>query len=294
MQRKLRFAHGLAVRLGTAGGAGGRAKPKSAWRLLVALLVCLIAVSGCARSTGGITLAGSTSVQPFADMLAEEYMTLHPTEHVNVQGGGSSAGIEAALSGAAQIGMSSRDLKGDETKLVRIEIARDAIAVVVHPSNPVRDLSLEQVRGIFSGKVRRWSEVGGPDRPIVVVTREEGSGTRSAFQDLVLSANVAVDPGALVQDSNGAVRQLVSNDPSAVGYVSLGLVNEQVKSVSLDGVQATTANIQAGKYKLVRPFLFVLKAEPEGSTKAFIDYVLGADGQKSLAHEGLLGPSSKR
>jgi phosphate transport system substrate-binding protein len=228
-------------------------------------------------------------VQPFAEMLAEEYMTLHPSERINVQGGGSSAGIEAATSGAARIGMSSRELKGDEARLYRVEIARDAIAVVVHPSNPVRDLSIEQVQGIFSGQITRWSDVGGPSRAIVVVTREEGSGTRSAFQEMVMG-KADVDPGALVQDSNGAVRQLVSGDPNSIGYISLGLVGDTVRPVSLSGVEPSADNVLAGKYRLVRPFLFVLQSAPDGSTKAFVDYVLGPEGQRSLAHEGLLGP----
>jgi phosphate transport system substrate-binding protein len=187
--------------------------------------------------------------------------------------------------------MSSRELKGDETKLIRIEIARDAIAVVVHPSNPIKDLTLEQVRGVFSGKIKRWSEVGGPDRPIVVVTREEGSGTRSAFQDLVLGKDVDVDPGALVQDSNGAVRQLVSSDQNAVGYVSLGLVDASVRAISLGGVSATAEHVAAGTYTLVRPFLFLLRTRSGGTAQAYIDYVLSPEGQSALAHEGLLTPS---
>jgi phosphate transport system substrate-binding protein len=256
----------------------------------ILVLVCSAFFTGCARYSGGITVAGSTSVQPFAEMLAEEYMALNPSANVNVQGGGSSAGIEAAQSGAAQIGMSSRELKGEEKKLVAIEIARDAIAVVVHPSNPIINLSMEQVRGIFSGGITRWSEVGGPAQRIVVVTREEGSGTRGAFQELVMGMSVDIDPGALVQDSNGAVRQLVSSDPSAVGYISLGLINHQVISVSLDGIQSSAENVHNGTYKVVRPFLFVLTHQPGEGEKAYIDYVLGPEGQKSLAHEGLLSP----
>ncbi len=256
---------------------------------LCLLCLAVLAISGCARPADATTVAGSTSVQPFAEMLAEQYMAQHPTEQINVQGGGSSAGIEAVLSGAADIGMSSRELKGDETKLVRIQIARDAIAVIVHPSNPVRNLTLDQVRGIFSGKLTRWSQVGGPDWPIYVVTREEGSGTRGAFQELVLGSDLAVDSGALVQDSNGAVRQLVSDDRSAIGYVSLGLVNDQVRAVSLGGVEPSAANVEAGSYKLVRPFLFVLRAQPTGPAKGFVDYVLSPAGQQALAHEGLLG-----
>ena len=262
----------------------------------LALLVCFLclaslAATGCARRAGGFTVAGSTSVQPFAEMLSEEYTAAHPEEHVSVQGGGSSAGIEAVTSGAAEIGMSSRELKGDERKLVRVEIARDAIAVVDNPANPVRNLTTEQVRKIFSGQIRSWSEVGGPDREIHVVTREEGSGTRGAFQDLVLGKDVDVDPGALVQDSNGAVRQLVSSDPNAIGYISLGLVNEAVRAISLDGVAPTAEHVNAGTYKLVRPFLFVLRPGSESSAAGFIQYVLSPEGQRSLAHEGLLSPS---
>jgi phosphate transport system substrate-binding protein len=262
--------------------------------LALLILFNTLLVAGCSRYSGGVTVAGSTSVQPFAEMLAEEYMVLRPAESINVQGGGSSAGVEAAQSGAAQIGMSSRELNGDEKSLVAIEIARDAIAVVVHPTNPIANLSLEQVRGIFGGRILKWSEVGGPDRTIVVVTREEGSGTRGAFQDLVMGKNVDIDPGSLVQDSNGAVRQLVSSDPNAVGYISLGLVNNQVKPVSLDGIQPSAENVHGGKYKLVRPFLFVMKHPPEGEAKAYIDYVLSPEGQKSLAHEGLLSPAPVR
>src|SRR5512139_2090017 len=124
---------------------------------LLLLLALALSLSSCARAAGGITVAGSTSVQPFAEMLAEEYMARHPDERINVQGGGSSAGIEAVRSGVAQIGMSSRELKGDEKQLAEIEIARDALAVIVHPSNGLLDLSTEQVRGIFTGQIREWS-----------------------------------------------------------------------------------------------------------------------------------------
>jgi phosphate transport system substrate-binding protein len=263
--------------------------------LALALLTLAIPLAGCrAPGSGGITVAGSTSVQPFAELLSEEYARVRPDERINVQGGGSSAGIEAVLSGAAQIGMSSRELKGDETKLTRVEIARDAIAVVVHPSNPVKDLSLEQVQGIFSGKLTRWSQLGGADRPIVVVTREEGSGTRSAFQELVLG-KAEVDPGSLVQDSNGAVRQLVSDDPNSIGYISLGLVNHSVKAVSLGGSQPTAQHVADGSYTLVRPFLFVLAAPPNGGPAGgFIDYALSSAGQKLLAQEGLLPPTPSK
>ena len=259
---------------------------------LVALLLPLLA--GC-RPQGGssITIAGSTSVQPFAELLTEEFAHLNPTERINIQGGGSSAGIAAVNSGAAQVGMSSRELKGNEKDLIRIEIASDAIAAIVHPDNPVQDLTIEQLRDIFTGRIRNWAELGGRNHPIVVVTREEGSGTRGAFQEMVMG-EVEIDPGSLVQDSNGAVRQIVADDPNAIGYVSLGLVNEKVKAVSLDHVTPTAAHVADGTYRLVRPFLFVLNGPPTSvTTEHFIEFVLSPEGQKALGEEGLMPPSSQ-
>src|SRR4030043_1296706 len=153
--------------------------------LLTFLLVIPLNV-GCQRSKAGITVAGSTSVEPFAELLAEEYMIRHPRSHIYVQGGGSSAGIEAVRSGAAHIGMSSRSLIGGEKSLYTVTIARDAIAIVVHPKNPVIDLPLVKAREVFTGRIKNWKELGGADRTITLVTREEGAGTREAFQKLVM------------------------------------------------------------------------------------------------------------
>jgi len=257
-------------------------------RLIGVVLFLLPLLLGCARGQAGVTLAGSTSVQPFAEALAEEYMRAQPGAVINVQGGGSSAGIQAAISGVAQIGTSSRELKPEEkAQLKPTVIALDAIAIVVHPSNPLKDLSLEQTRRIFAGKVRNWREVGGPDRPVNVVTREEGSGTRGSFQELVMG-ETDIFPGAIVQDSNGAVRQVVSDDPNAVGYISLGLVNESVKKITINGVMPSTDDVKNGTYKLTRPFLYVVKGTPSAEAQAFIDYTLSAEGQDLLAAEGLV------
>jgi phosphate transport system substrate-binding protein len=237
-----------------------------------------------------ITLAGSTSVEPFAELLAERYMQSHPSSpSINVQGGGSSSGIQAALSGAADIGMSSRHLKGDELDqgLVTRMIARDAIAIVVHPSNAISDLTLAQVRDIFSGAVANWKDVGGEDSPIVVVTREEGSGTRGAFEELVMGS-ARITPSALRQDSNGAVRVIVASDRHAVGYVSLGLVNARVKALCLDGILARVENVLNGSYGLSRPFLFLWRGDLDPGAQGYVDYVLSAEGQGQLAREGLV------
>jgi phosphate transport system substrate-binding protein len=234
-----------------------------------------------------MTIAGSTSVEPFAELLAEEYMRLHPGAYIYVQGGGSTAGVEAARSHAANIGMSSRSLLPSEKDLSAVMIARDAIALIVHPGNPIRNLSLVQVRDVFSGKIKRWKEVGGPDHPIVLVTREEGSGTREAFQKFVMGKE-EISLAALVQDSNGAIRQVVSGDPNSIGYISLGLVNEKVIAMEISGVEASVSNIENGSYTLVRPFLFLFDGEPSLEAKAFVDFVLSPQAQKILSKEGLV------
>lgn len=239
------------------------------------------------RPKAGIIAAGSTSVQPFAEALAEEYMILHPDITIDIQGGGSAAGVMAAQTDTANIGMSSRDLTGEEKNLWYIEIAKDGLAVIVNPKNPVSNLTLDQVRDIYTAKVGNWSGFGGPNSKIHVITREDGSGTRSSFESLVMSKN-EITPGAIVQDSNGAVKQLVADDPSAIGFISMGLVNEKVKALELNGVIATRENIINGSYGLSRPFLFISHAEPTGQSKQFIDFTLSAEGQRLLDAEGLV------
>jgi len=216
-------------------------------------------------------------------------MAEHPTSApINVQGGGSSAGIQAAQSGSAEIGMSSRWLREEEKGLEAIVIAWDAIAIIVHPSNPLFDLTLNQVREIFAGRTENWASLGGSDRPITVVTREEGSGTRGAFEELVMGGE-RITPAALRQDSNGAVRVMVAGDPGAIGYISLGIVDERVKALSIEGVFSSQETVSGEAYGLVRPFLFLVRGEPQGLAKEFIDYVLSPSGQEILEEEGLVG-----
>lgn len=234
-----------------------------------------------------LTVAGSTSIQPFADRWAEVYMTKYPGRVVNVQGGGSSAGIHAARSGAADIGTSSRELKLEEKDLTEIVVARDGLAVIAHPSNPVSDLTIDRVKQIFAGKIRNWSDLTGHDKLITVVTREEGSGTRGAFQEMVMG-KIRIFKGAIVEDSNGTVREIVAGDPDSIGYISLGLVNKAVKALNLDGVRPTDENILEHRYRLVRPFLFVTKGPASDEAKNFIDFVLSTEGQDLIKKEGLI------
>jgi len=266
---------------------------------LAALLVSLGGSACSARARHTITLSGSTSLQPLAEKWAEAYQALHPGLAFAVQGGGSTAGVQAALSGAAQIGLSSRALTATELHGVRaIPVARDGIALVVHPSNPLGDLSLGAVRGIYSGEIPNWERLGGPSKPITVITREEGSGTRAAFEGLVMGKQ-AIRASALVQDSTGAVRQMVSSDPAAIGYISIGLVDASVKALRLSGVAATEANIDRGAYPLVRPFLFAVHGQPNAQTLGFIAWVSGPEGRQLARREGMLpagveGPDASR
>ena len=254
---------------------------------------------GCSRaSKTAITLAGSTSVEPFAELLAEHYMAQHHGVEISVQGGGSSAGIRAVTSRICAIGMSSRELNPEEKGLVEIPIAHDAIALIVNARNPVRQLTMEQARDVFAGRIRNWQELGGPNRRITAITREEGSGTRASFEEKVMVVGIpktkdgkpnpaAFAPDALVQDSNGSVREIVASDPAAIGYISAGLIDERLAAVALDGVTPTEAGIRTGRYPVVREYLFLSCGEPTGTAKAFIDYVLSDSGQRALVEEGL-------
>ena len=259
--------------------------------LILALSLFLV-TAGCRGradpASRALCIAGSTSVQPFAEKLAEVYMQQHPGERIDVQGGGSSAGIYAAQQGAADLGASSRELVEAEKALHEIPIAWDGIAVIVHPSNPLNNLRLEQLRQIFQGKIANWRELGLPPHAIDTITREEGSGTREAFEHLVMGKTF-ITPGALVQDSNGSVREIVAGDPYSLGYISAGLVDERVKTVAVDGILPTRENIKNQTYKLVRRFLLVGRVPPAGRCLAFVDFILSPQGQRLLEAEGLVG-----
>ena len=252
-----------------------------------AFFVVLILSSCAGKSDARVIVAGSTSVQPYAEILAEEFALSAPECEIDIQGGGSSAGVAAVVSGAAEIGMSSRDLNESESDLWSVTIARDGLAIIAHPDNPVSDLTPDEVRGIYAASITDWSEVGGNGAKIHVITREEGSGTRSAFEGLVMGDEL-ITPRAIVQDSNGAVRQLVSNDKNSIGFISLGLVDDGVKALNLDGVPPTAENVINGAYELYRPFLLVCADEPAGYARRFIDYIFTPEAQSLMAGEGLI------
>ncbi|MGI5926282.1 MAG: phosphate ABC transporter substrate-binding protein [Thermacetogeniaceae bacterium] len=249
--------------------------------ILLALLI-LAGLSGCSRPDpeDTVNIAGSSSVQPLSEELANAFMKDNPGISINVAGGGSSAGIKAAKDGTADIGASSRELSKDEEKgLVVIPIAIDGIAIVVNPENPVKSLTLKQIRGIYAGEITNWKEVGGRDGNINAFTREEGSGTRGAFEELVMKG-YRISSKVGVQNSTGSLRTAVAGDPQAVAYISLGNVNNTVKVVAVEGVTPTDETIKNGSYKLSRYFYYLTREQPREIAQQFIDFVLSHEGQQ--------------
>ncbi len=238
--------------------------------------------------TGSITISGSTSVQPLAEELVKKFKEKNPNATIDIQGGGSGVGIKSAMDGVADIGMSSRDLKEEEKSLKEYKIAIDGIAVILNPANGVEDLSMDQIKKIYTGEITDWKEVGGKAGKITIVTREEGSGTRGAFIELtkleVTEGDNKVDKtaaSAITQGSTGAVMTTVSSDPNAIGYASFGSAKDKtdVKLIKVDGQVCTEENIYSGSYKISRPFLMLTKTDATGLAKEFLDFILSPEGQ---------------
>lgn len=260
-----------------------------------------VAMSACSNNAEGdtnsskessttIAISGSTSVGPLAEKLAYKYEESNDVK-IEINQIGSSAGITNAINGVSEIGMSSRDLKQEEVDsgLNEIVIAYDGIVVVTHPSNKVKDLTLEQVKKIFTGEVTNWKELGGDDMEIVVVSREDGSGSRDAFQEIVDYSSGELVRSAIIASGNGNIKTTVAMNKHAVGFISFEYVDESISTVDINGVEATAENVLQQTYKLSRPFLFVAK---EGNLtdagQQFIDFILSPDGQDVVAETGAI------
>jgi len=270
---------------------------KKVFSISFTLALVLIMITACGQSPQSsenkiFTMVGSSTIQPLAEKLAEAYMAENSSVRVDVQGGGSSVGVKAAGGQTADIGMASRDVKESEfsefPNIVVTVIARDGIAIIANENVGVSDLSLEQIQKIFSGQIKNWSELGGADAHIIVVSREEGSGTRTAFEEMVLGEDLLMTETAILQPSNGSVRTTVSTTPDAIGYLSFGYLDESVKAISVDGVAPTEANASNGTYPVVRPLNIITYGEPSGDLKLFIDYILSDSGQAIVGDEGYI------
>lgn len=235
-----------------------------------------------------IKISGSTSVGPLMEKEAESYKGENPNVTVEVQQIGSSAGIKNAIEGISEIGMSSRELKAEEkSELAETVIAYDGIALVVHPSNKAENLTMKQIKDIYTGAVTNWKEVGGVDAPIVVVSREDGSGTRDAFQEIVGYTSEELEKNATIAEGNGSVKTTVSTNENAIGYISFEQLDDTIKDLKIEGSEATPEKVLSKEYKLSRPFLVVYKEDKlTNDGKQFIDYILSEKGQGIVEEAG--------
>ncbi|TCJ03774.1 phosphate ABC transporter substrate-binding protein [Cytobacillus praedii] len=270
----------------------------------IGILVLFLAaiLSACGETAGNdtgsssgskatVSISGSTSVGPLAEKLAEKFKDKNEKINIEVNQIGSSAGITNATSGVSEIGMSSRDLKEEEKAngLKETIIAYDGIVVVTHPSNKVKDLTLEQVKQIFTGEVTNWSQLGGEDMEIVVVSREDGSGSRDAFQEIVGYSSGELIRNAIIASGNGNIKTTVATNKHAVGFISFEYIDDSISTLQIDGVEATAENVLQQKYSLSRPFLFVHKEENlTDAGLQFIDYILSSDGQTIVSEAGAI------
>jgi phosphate transport system substrate-binding protein len=269
-------------------------------------VVAVIAVIVIAAYAGGffgsngeeiqtLSITGSTTVLPIAQLAAESYMDVHTTVNIQVSGGGSSVGVRAAGEGTADICMASREMKASEKTdypdVIPITVAKDGIAVIVHPSNSITSLAVEEIKGIYEGTYTTWSQLGGEDVEIVVIGRDSASGTREFFWEHVMKKGDFVAT-MLEKNSNGAVKQSVAQTPGAIGYVGLGYLDETVHAVKIKSgsteVEPTVANVKNGLYPISRNLYMLVRGEPEGLVKDFIDFVLSPEGQAIVEEEGFV------
>ncbi|MCQ1537627.1 phosphate ABC transporter substrate-binding protein [Methanocalculus taiwanensis] len=266
----------------------------------VVLLLAAALVSGCVGSDPSveqrsISVTGSTTVLPIAQIAADAYMDQHPNDEILVSGGGSSVGIKAVGEKTADIGMASRDIKSSEMEqypgVVEHVIAVDGIALIVNPENPVSSLTLDQIKTIYKGEINNWKDVGGSDRQIVVVGRDSASGTREFFYDEVMKKEEFVRSQQEL-NSNGAVKQTVAQTPDAVGYVGLGYIDTTVKAISInkDGtlVAPTIDNVKNKTYPIARSLHMYTNGPKTGLVKDYLDFLMSAEGQQIVSKEGFV------
>ena len=237
-----------------------------------------------------VTVSGSTSVGSPMEKLAEAFEGKNSGVKVEVQQLGSSAGIKNAIEGVSEIGMSSRDLKDEEKSsgLKETIIATDGIAVITNKANKVTDLTLDQVKDIYTGKITNWKEVGGEDAPIVVVSREDGSGTRDGFQEKVGFESEELIKDAQISDGSGNIKSTVEGNVNAIGYISFGYVDEAVNAVKVDGVEINHETVANNEYVIARPFILVNKDCISDNAQALIDFILSDEGQSILEEKGFI------
>ncbi len=247
------------------------------------------------KKTNTLTITGSTTVLPIAQKVAETFMDIHSEVNISVRGGGSGVGIAALIDGTCDIADASRPMKTKELKKAREKginpvetiVAKDGIAIVVHPDNTVKELTLSQLKDIYTGKISNWRDVGGESGAIVVVSRDVASGTFEVFKKLVLKGDKNRDD-ALMLASNKAVATTVSQTPSSIGYIGLGYLSADVKALIIDNVLPSNKTVVSGEYKLARPLFMYTNGQPKGLAKDLIDFILSSQGQNIVSDIGFV------
>ncbi|MFH1952319.1 MAG: PstS family phosphate ABC transporter substrate-binding protein [Pseudomonadota bacterium] len=261
--------------------------------MLIVFAVALSAFTGIVLA-GNIVIKGSTTVLPIAQKVAEIYMKEHPNVKISISGGGSGNGIKALIDGSTDIADSSRFIKTKEVQLavqkgaypVPFAVAHDCIVPVVHPSNSIVNITMSQLKDIYMGKIKNWKEIGGPDRPIVVISRDTSSGTYEVWHEKVLKKN-RVFPGALLQASNGAISQVVAKNKNAIGYIGLGYLNKDVKALMVNRITGSVETTLNGTYSISRPLFMFTPGWPKGDVLNFINFVMNPNkGQKYVSEAG--------
>ncbi|MEG6505559.1 phosphate ABC transporter substrate-binding protein [Nitratidesulfovibrio sp. 1201_IL3209] len=240
--------------------------------------------------TGSLDIAGGTAHIPVMKEAAKRIMTVNPALRISVAGGGSGVGVQQVGEGLVAIGNTGRPLTEAEVQkygLVSFPFAIDGVALVANPANPVAGLTGKQVADIFAGVVTNWKDVGGKDAPITLYTREDGSGTREVFVEKALKKGPQA-PTANVVNSNGAMKTAIAQDPNAIGYVGIGHLGETIKGLHFDGMVPTQENAASGAYTVTRKLYMNTKGQPQGLTKAFIDYVFSPEGQEITKASGYI------
>lgn len=259
------------------------------------LLMMLFAFNLNAVTKNQITCTGSTTVLPIAQATAEVFMNSHPDINISIRGGGSGVGVAALQNGTTDICNSSRPLKSKEISSAKAKginpvaytIANDAISIIVHQGNPLKDISIQQIKDIYTGKIKNWKVLGGPNLPIVVISRDVSSGTYEVFNEKVL-AGAKVEGSAQLLASNNAVLSAVSNTPGAIGYVGLGYVNESVKLISVNKIIPSETTVKNGSYMLSRKLYMYTNGKAKGEVANYLGFIQSERGQQIVQEQGFI------
>jgi phosphate transport system substrate-binding protein len=262
--------------------------------LNLALILCFFSSSAFAAEE--IVISGSTTVLPVMQKAGEGFMKANPGISLAISGGGSGTGIKQLNDKLCQVAMSSRDIKSSEVdqgrahgvEPTRIVIAVDALVPVVHPKNPVKGLTVAQMRDIYAGRISNWKEVGGLDENIVLISRDSSSGTFETWETMIMKGEKIVG-SALLQASNGQVAQTVSKNRKAIGYIGLGYLNASLKALNVDNVAANTQTALSKQWPIARELYIFTNGTPAGGIKKLVDYLLDPQkGQKAVEEIGYI------